>query len=358
MNRESHIENDLKGNYLWIDREGRRGDVYEEMILHRQKIPGLIPSYDIENMGEAYVVYRLEFKKSFLNALENKRMRREQMESFIKSLIHIVQVVDEYLLEPSNLILEMEHIYENDQGWDFIYLPGYNEEFWHQLEKLSEEWLNYVDYGDEQAVLWAYSFYEKVHGNRCPIEELENVLKLEKDMISKMLVEDVCTENTEVRNDERTKEKKIPWWQRWKKHGRNKNMKKDKEISDFFGQEHALEDTCPILNFTEEFETSKDKVLTWIPMGDTQMRHLRFEKIPAIIGRAADEADVWLQDRRVSRIHARLDYKNGNIVLVDMNSANGTYRNGERLKAGDSYHLHSGDIIKLADLEFICQWCS
>ena len=358
MNRENHIEKDLKGNYLWINREGVRGDRYEERILRKQKIPGLIPSYEIEDMGEAHIVFRLEFRKSFLEQLENKRMKRNQMESFIKALIRVVQKIDEFLLDPSNLILEMEYIYESDQTWDFIYVPGYEEDFWHQMEKISEEWLNYVDYGDEKAVLWAYSFYEKVHGYRCPIEEFENILRLDKEVITKTLIEEECVEIIEGKREKQTKNQQIPWWQRWKKKKYRKHDKKEKEISEFFQIENTLEDTCPVLNFTEDFETPKDKVLTWIPMGDTQIGHLRFEKIPALIGREKDEADVWIQDRRVSRIHARLDYKDGNVVLVDMNSANGSYRNGERLKAGDSYHLHSGDIVKLADLEFICQWCS
>ena len=33
MNREYHIENDLKGNYLWVDREGTCGEKFEEVIF-------------------------------------------------------------------------------------------------------------------------------------------------------------------------------------------------------------------------------------------------------------------------------------------------------------------------------------
>ena len=43
--------------------------------------------------------------------------------------------------------------------------------------------------------------------------------------------------------------------------------------------------------------------------------------------------------------------------IIDMNSSNGTCRNGECLESGKACILHAGDILKLADLEFICQWC-
>ena len=132
----------------------------------------------------------------------------------------------------------------------------------------------------------------------------------------------------------------------------------EKEVSEFFTKANALEDTCPILNMTEAYEGNFRKTLTWIPMGNTIEKVIRFENIPALIGRAPNEVDVCLDDLRISRIHMRIDHKNGQIVVVDMNSSNGSYRNGEKLKAGESYTLHAGDIIKLADLEFICQWCA
>lgn len=47
------------------------------------------------------------------------------------------------------------------------------------MEKLSEEWLNYVDYSNEKAVLWAYTFYQKVHGENCSAEELMGILAVE-----------------------------------------------------------------------------------------------------------------------------------------------------------------------------------
>ena len=98
--------------------------------------------------------------------------------------------------------------------------------------------------------------------------------------------------------------------------------------------------------------------MIWIPMGGINTEVIRFENVPALIGRALEEVDVCLSDLRVSRIHARIDYKNGQVVIVDMNSSNGSYRNGEKLKSGEAYSLHAGDIIKLADFEFICQWCA
>ena len=374
MNREYHIENDLKGNYLWVDREGTCGEKFEEVILYKDKISGLLNFYEIENDGEVYLVYPLEYRKNFLQKLMNGRIQCTQIETLVKTLVHIMHMIDEYLLDPSNLVLEMEHIYEEQDGWSYVYIPGYQQDFWKQMEKLSEEWLNYVDYGDERAVLWAYTFYEKVHGNGCSIEELENILQLEKnDMIPTEMIripEDVQIEETSHFTQKETfikkflKRKLLGYCNKPKKSIKKKERNKEKhqknnytEVYEFFRSENSLDETCPMLNLTADFGKISKKTLTLIPMGDTNAPVHRIEKIPSIIGRAVSEVDVCIEDNRISRIHARVDDIHGKVVVVDMNSINGTYRNGERLKSGELYDLHAGDIIKLADLEFICQWC-
>jgi len=65
-----------------------------------------------------------------------------------------------------------------------------------------------------------------------------------------------------------------------------------------------------------------------------------------LIGR--DEAcDITIPDRQVSRLHAKIEpIENAEIRLVDLDSKNGTYINGERIK--DSHNLIDGDAIKIA----------
>ena len=103
-------------------------------------------------------------RASYLETLAGGRMDCGHIEYFMKSFIRLMGTVDEYLLEPSNLVIEMAYIFGDGANWEFVYIPGYGEDFWRQMEKLSEEWLNYVDYSNEKAVLWAYTFYQKVHG--------------------------------------------------------------------------------------------------------------------------------------------------------------------------------------------------
>ena len=64
-----------------------------------------------------------------------------------------------------------------------------------------------------------------------------------------------------------------------------------------------------------------------------------------IIGRSS-QADIVLNDTRVSRQHCRVRAANGVCTLVDLNSKNGTALNGQRLRG--EVQLNDGDVIELA----------
>ena len=371
MNRESWKDKDLKNTYLRVGREGKYGEQYEEILLYKNKIAGLIPFYELEEDGEGILVYALNFQNSFLENLSDKRMGCVHIENMMHSLIQIMLTLDEYLLDPSNLVLEMDHIYGKDSKWSFVYIPGYQEDFWKQMEKLSEEWLNYVDYGSETAVLWAYTFYQKVHNRTCSVEELSSILKLqtdhdfykEKDTTDqeqtkteeKEIKNKVVPEKSAASNKESTSQKIKKWFGKINIKGKRK-----KESADFYDWASPLQDTLPEIKTMDkisEKDSKKKKMFTLIPLGENEMKVIYINKFPAVLGRAEGEADIYIANPKISRLHAKFEKEHQNVKIIDMNSSNGTCRNGECLESGKACILHAGDILKLADLEFICQWC-
>jgi hypothetical protein len=67
------------------------------------------------------------------------------------------------------------------------------------------------------------------------------------------------------------------------------------------------------------------------------------------IGRSP-EADVRIEDRYASGIHARVHVRDGDHYVEDMASTNGTYLNGERLDGEDA--IRDLDEIRIGDTEF------
>jgi FHA domain-containing protein len=67
------------------------------------------------------------------------------------------------------------------------------------------------------------------------------------------------------------------------------------------------------------------------------------------LGRSAD-ADIRLDDRYASGIHARVLNRSGGYFVEDMNSTNGTLLNSRELH-GEA-ELTPGDVIRIGDTEF------
>ena len=70
---------------------------------------------------------------------------------------------------------------------------------------------------------------------------------------------------------------------------------------------------------------------------------------PITIGRSRD-ADVVIPDEKASRIHCGIRLWDGDIVVKDLKSRNGTYLNGERIEVG---RLKPGDRIRVGSTVFL-----
>ena len=74
--------------------------------------------------------------------------------------------------------------------------------------------------------------------------------------------------------------------------------------------------------------------------------------LPLIIGRGKIYGTYTLSDQAISGSHASFDNKDGQYVVTDLSSTNGTKLNGTRLVANKPYLISDGDIIQLGRINF------
>lgn len=58
-------------------------------------------------------------------------------------------------------------------------------------------------------------------------------------------------------------------------------------------------------------------------------------------------------NKAISRVHCKITYDKGKYYISDMGSSNGTFINSKRIQQGNLVEIKVGDIIKLANSEFI-----
>ena len=82
--------------------------------------------------------------------------------------------------------------------------------------------------------------------------------------------------------------------------------------------------------------------------------NIKINSAQFIIGKERAKVSYCVVDNTsVSRTHAQIVNRGGAVYLVDMRATNGTFLNGVRLNPGQEAALKNGDVILLADEEFV-----
>lgn len=80
-----------------------------------------------------------------------------------------------------------------------------------------------------------------------------------------------------------------------------------------------------------------------------QLVAIEVGKVPLTIGRDM-EADIVIDDKRLSRLHCRLTYEKGLYYLEDLKSKNGTFLNGHAIERTT---VKSGDRIRIGGTQVL-----
>ncbi len=75
--------------------------------------------------------------------------------------------------------------------------------------------------------------------------------------------------------------------------------------------------------------------------------NIPLDKLPMTIGKLAGMSDYVIDDNTVSKMHARFEEHDGKIYMYDLNSTNGTLKNGEFVAINTPTRLDAGDKIKM-----------
>lgn len=87
-------------------------------------------------------------------------------------------------------------------------------------------------------------------------------------------------------------------------------------------------------------------------MDKKNKNHIDMKQLPFTIGKMAGCVDYVLTDESISRIHVRFDRQEERILMTDMNSTNGTYKNGLRLQPQETVEIEPGDEVRFGNLNY------
>lgn len=326
---------------------------YEERMLCENLIVGIIPFRECEQADK--YAYDITGKKNMSLVFARIPMNAKQIRGILKNILEILEKSKEYLLKEESFVLLPEFIFTNfpDCGVELCYYPEYAVPIKEQLERLLETLLNIVDYKEQEAVELVYTLYQKVKETDFQMGELLKFLEKKKNVCSEIeKKQETRQEHISFLQEEERKispKRQSIFWN-WLELIRNRKHEKN---------EYSLENT---MVYEEAPDYATEQKTQFISVTKTELpnlyaeesgEHIFLEKVPFYIGSLTEYVDYAIHAEGVSRFHAKIECKDGQYYITDLNSTNGTIVNGCLLNAHEPEQLHTGDTIQFVHQNYI-----
>lgn len=347
---------------------------YQYCILSRGGIRFLLPCSLRYINGDAFLYYDISSKQNMAQMFERRTIKREWMKDFLWGMERMQQELGRYLLEANNVVWSPAHIYQDLEKNDFyfMYVPYYHKDS--GFKALLDFWVEHIDYEDEALVEFVYGLHEQYDsaGDACMngqiFERYKEVEKAEKErekMSAPRTVAEPEFSIPQIVDD-------IPQTTDRRK-GLFSFLAGYRKKQDSVSYQEILQQQVSMqtLGAVSE-EITYDKAESGEEYGKTiyleqqkEQCHglyrdngemaVRIDKLPFVIGKKKEEVDYVLEDRSASRLHARILEENGCVYLEDLNSTNGTFKNGLRMQPYEKRRLEKNDELRFGREEYIFQ---
>lgn len=388
--KTEYIRN-LNCNYVRMTLEEKpKESRYQYCILNRGGIRFLLPCSLRYIDGEAYLYYDISSTQNIAQLFVGRTLGREWMRDFLWGMERMQQELSRFLLEGRNVVWTPEQIYQDleKKNFYFMYVPYCRKDT--GFKQLLEFWVEHIDYEDEALVEFVYGLHEQYTTvgdaclNRQIFEDFKEVEKKEKQRRKPPLAERTA-ESESV-----TELETLP------EHSGLQSTDEAPEMGDgdrkkgflsFLGGRRKKQDTISYQEIlqrqvgmqtlgavSEESSYGRDRdpeigeeYGRTMYLEDHRREQVRglyrdngelaveIDRLPFVIGKKKEEVDYALEDRSASRIHARILEEDGILYLEDLNSTNGTYKNGLRMQPYEKRRLERDDELRFGMAEYTFQ---
>lgn len=336
---------------------------YQYCILNRGGIKGLLSCSLRYINGQAYLYYDITSKQTIAQRYGERIMTRECIQDFVWSLQRIQMELSRFLLDVKNIMWYPQQVFQDleSQVFSFLYIPYCGEE--NGFLELLEFMVEHIDYEDEVLVEFVYKMYEQyeqgamnylaeqIFEDAKILEQKQETRQVDRSRIS---IEQMPPEATKEKEPEiKVKEKKgflsILDGRKRKQREIRENYQRDMQqcmAGYAVAEESTYEDEeWGRTIYIEESASEQEKTYGLYTLEGKLL--IALDRALLTIGKKRDEVDLVVDDLSVSRIHARILVEQEHIYIEDMNSTNGTFKNGLRLQPYEKRILEEGDEIKI-----------
>lgn len=404
---ETKYIRDFRHNYLVLKEENAHQPEYSVKMITTNEIRGLIPCQERMLNGEALLYYDITSRQSICSILEAQQLQMVHLKKLFRSLRGMMGALEQYLLNMDGLLLAPEFVYMDMETleYSFIYYPQENRPVEASFRELMDFFMQHMNMEDirlteavyqvadllkkqqfvmDEILIWFEESFGESGEDMTPVRRetggmgqnryeaaiTQNVLPSDDRNRKAMWEGDIALRSdrpvfretgTVMEKDMYPYEEREPeerslkgWLARLFGKGSFKAKKQRK---------HEIRYMEPAELPEEEANTGSDHTvfIPWVENSDNKLYgigrnnkyHIPMEHLPVTVGKMAGAVDVVLNEASVSRLHARISREGNRFFITDLNSTNGTFRNGMRLEPNASEIIEPGDEIGIGKLKFI-----
>lgn len=369
MDYDITYERDIYRSYMKISTVSDGN--FDEKILLSQKIDGLLTMEKNYFQGSGQYWYDISGKQALDIYCKTTEIGIELLEQLILQICNQLERFEWSLLRAECLLLQPETIFISVAD-EKIYFTGYPKEsgnIFHEIQVLMEFLLMKISHSDTEAVQNAYELYEIILSGEFHVSDLRNFI-IEKRMHKKdseERIEEVQAVMIEDSQIETVVEKE------WETKGRynlkfQNIMKKVMKIAEQVlpQKEEKIEEISEVVypdeNIADGIQGSIHPTVCLTSMRDAPSGVLMYEgtgefrdfeigNTSCVVGKS-HRVKLQIDKDTISHFHAKIEWKEDGYYIEDMNSTNGTYVNDEILNFREIKKLHSGDMVRFADVKY------
>lgn len=409
MKQEAVYKRELNHSYMVLACSGEElAERYDYRIMMHNRIGRLLPCSLRQMDGEDFLYYEISSKQPLERLYEGGKLKARDLADIIREIAAVQADLGEYMLDESGLLLEEGMIFADVETRElyFAFYPG-SKNTRSQYEGLADFFLGHTDHGQEQAVNLAYEFYRMSKTDYFVLSSFLPLLEKElaaarpewgTEPAQRLQRREAAPEDSRRMADENGWAAEFPGeaersnntlsveeefgigqedWLKEEEGGKKKGglarlfsfLKREKKAAaepepaeewsdmvwDSYEQqlyESGSQETVYFADLDKR-EASVQKALCL--RAEDGNRKILLRDFPITIGKMKGRVTVVLEDRSVSRLHARIEAAERGLCVRDLNSRNGTCVNGKKLLPNEAEPLREGDLVSFGRERFRCE---
>ena len=172
------VEKDLTHSYLYLYGKVWKENSHEQKIIQQCSIPGTLPFRLIQEEQEDIFQYNFSPYERMLDYFSDKKMNLSHILSLFESIRFALFHLEEFLLSPEVLGLDIEEIIYDAENSAFLFplIPSAKNVLEDELKKLIDYVFNHVDEEDERAILSAYFLQQEKKKEHLQLPRILQIL--------------------------------------------------------------------------------------------------------------------------------------------------------------------------------------